>query len=1270
MKKHLLHFVLVACTISAIAQTLTPSLLNEKPLADRLYERQVQKQIELSKALAARNLEARTLGPNGIIKEAVYVTPSGHIVYNTTYNIGAGRTLSTNKVWPGGTVGVSLTGAGMTNRLGIWDGGAVLTSHQEFGGRVTQTDGSSTLSNHATHVAGTMIASGVDANAKGMSYQATLKAYDWTNDETEMASAAAAGMLISNHSYGSISGWYYNTGNSRWEWFGDASISTVEDYKFGYYDNGAQSWDDIAQSYPNYLICKAAGNDRGENLSGSTWYYADGTQGSGTAPAKDGGTLGYDCIATNGTAKNVLTVGAVNKIGGNTGNGWTKASDVVMSSFSGWGPTDDGRIKPDVVSPGVSIYSAISTGTTAYDTYNGTSMATPAASGSLLLVQQHYFARKGKYMRSASLKGLAIHTADEAGTTTGPDYKFGWGLLNTAACVTFINDSSMNKLNERILNNGVPQSLQFSADAGKPLKVTICWTDKSGTPVTSNELDNTTKMLVNDLDIRLTRNSDNTIFSPYILDPANPANAATTGDNTRDNVEMIYLATPQAGNYTLSITHKGTLSGSTQPFSLLISNGTEKTLAQFTSSKTIICPGQTITFTDGSTGAVSQRTWYFPGGNPATSTATNPTVTYPTAGKYAVALKVTGSLGSDSVYKNNWITVGGIAIPFTETFETNSPTLSSWSTANADAASSGITWGIYTIAGTTPGTAAAGIPLFDYSTTGQRDGLICPALNLSTHTNASLTFKHAYTRYGGSSQTDSLVVWASTNCGTSWVRIASYGENGTGNFATYADGGYTLGSQNTFSPAAATSWCGGGTGSGCKTISLAQFAGQTSVTLKFESYNNYGNNLYIDNISVDGTPIKPVASFNGPTQACIDVPVSFTDKSSNIPTAWVWTVTGPINLSSTQQNPSFTFTAAGTYTIKLKASNVTGADSITSTNYITVGAKPSTPNIYATGATQICLGDSVLLSTDSTGSINWYADGVKIAQNVQQIYAKQTATYSVALSNGVCESSSTINVTATVKPSPALVTASIPGVAFCPGGSVTLTSNSTSGNQWYKNGSAISGATSITYTLVDSGSYHNIVTKTGCSSLPSNVKTFTMLVRPTVDAIVGNFSPTRGEANSYNVTAVSGNTYTWSILNGTILSGNGTATISARFNVVDSGTLTVQARNSIGCFSTPSSKKMMVSPAVGITEVLSEKNVTVYPIPAKTILNIKLDGVEAQQADLKLVNLLGQIVYTHAITINAGINNFQIDVTGLQKGIYLLELQGEQSRAAKRVIVE
>jgi PKD repeat protein len=1270
MRKTILSFLLSAAFVPAMAQLMQQQQVSERPLEIRLYEKSILQQVELQGVLKERNLPARTEFADGSIKQAMYVSPTGQIIYNTTYNIGAGRTLSTNKVWPGGTLGTSLTGANMPNRLGIWDGGAVRVTHQELTGRATQTDGSTQLSDHATHVAGTMIASGVDANSKGMAYQATLKAYDWNSDNFEMTQAAAAGMLISNHSYGSISGWYYDQGQSRWEWYGDRFISTVEDYKFGWYNDQAQEWDQIAFDYPNYLICKAAGNDRGDNLSGTTtWYHSDGTLGSGTAPLKDGGAAGYDCVSTYSTAKNVLTVGAVNKIGGNTGNGWTQASDVVMSSFSGWGPTDDGRIKPDIVAPGVSIKSSYSTADNAYATIQGTSMATPAASGSLLLVQQHYFARKGKYMRAASLKGLVIHTADEAGTSAGPDYRFGWGLMNTASAVKSINDSGINKLEERILTSNTPQSIQFSADAGKPLKVTISWTDRPGTPVTSALLDNTTRMLVNDLDIRLTRNSDNTVFMPYILDPANPANAASTGDNIRDNVEMIFIAAPTAGNYTLTISNKGTLVGGNQAYSLLISNGVEKPLAQFTANRTAICVGQNISFTDGSTGAVTQRFWTFPGGTPSTSTIANPTVTYNTPGIYPVSLKIVGGLGTDSVYKTDYITVGGKNLPFLETFENNSSTLNSWTTQNPDAAS---TWALYTTGGTSPGNTAAGMNLFEYSSTGQRDALVAPALNLSTHSNVNLTFSHAYTRFGGSGQTDSLIVYASTNCGVTWIRLQGFGENGTGNFATYQEAGYPYGSQNTFAPSKAADWCGGGIGSGCKTISLAQFAGQSSVTLKFECYNRYGNNLYIDNISVDGTLLKPVANFEVNTTVCVGEQVNFTDKSTNIPNNWEWTFDGANITTSTQRNPVVTYSTPGVYSVKLKASNSSGVDSLTRSNYVNVVARPTTPNIKAAGAVAFCIGDSVLLSTDSTGNIKWYANDVLIAQNVQQVYASQNATYRVANSNGTCENSSSILVRVDAKPSTPIVTSNITGNAFCIGASVTLTSSATAGNQWYKNGNAIAGATSKTYSATDSGSYTVIATTGGCSSTESMAKTYSILPRPTVGSITGNLTPVRGEANNYSVPSQTGLTYVWSVAagKGTILSGNNTATISARFNVVDTATLMVTSRTAENCLSLPSKVVVNVTPAVGLIEEVALRNLSVYPIPTKTLLNIKLEGLENGNAEVNLVNMLGQVVKTQTINITTGLQTHSIDVSNLNKGIYLMELQHSKTKLVKRIVVE
>lgn len=1267
MKKLVLITCLTLTAFSSFSQLPLPELKPESNLELKFYERYVQQQIELHKVLEAQKTKPIVYEPNGSIIQAMYVTATGHIVYNTTYNIGAGRTLSTNKVWPGGTVGVSLTGANMPNRLGVWDGGAVLASHQEFTNRVTQIDGASSLSDHATHVAGTMIASGVDANAKGMSYQATLKAYDWTNDDAEMTAAAAAGMLISNHSYGTITGWYYSSSDNQWKWYGDPAISTTEDYKFGFYNDDARNWDLIAEQYPNYLICKSAGNDRGDNKSGSVWYYSNGVQGSGTPPGADGGTLGYDCIPTSGNSKNILTVGAVNKIGANSGNGWTQTSDVVMSSFSGWGPTDDGRIKPDIVSPGVSVYSSVSTGNNKYDTYNGTSMASPAASGSLLLVQQHYFVRNSKYMRAATLKGLAIHTADEAGTA-GPDYKHGWGLLNTASCVKLINDSGSNKIDERVLTTGVPQTTQFGADAGKPLKITICWTDKAGVPVTTSLLDNPKKMLVNDLDIKLTRISDGAVFLPYILNPANPAAAATTGDNVLDNVEQIYVANPLTGAYTITVSNKGTLQGNTQPYSIIISNYSEKIAAAFNSSATVICPGENISFEDASSGGIAQRVWYFPGGNPATSTAKNPTVTYATAGKYPVALKIIGSLGIDSVYKRDYVTVGGLALPFYETFENNSASLNSWKLSNPD---NGSTWAITATGGLTPGTQSVGINLFNYSSIGQRDGLVSPSLDLSTHTNTTLSFKHAYTRYGGSPNTDSLIVYASTNCGTSWTRIATYGENSTGSFATYSEGTFTLGSQTNFVPQDSNNWCGVGVGSNCKTISLASFVNQKNVMIKFESYNNYGNNIYIDNVSVNGTPKVPVSNFTVPTQGCVNTPITFNDNSANIPTAWEWTVMGAIPSTSNLKNPTFIFPANGPYTIKLKVSNSSGSDSITQTNYITIVDKPTAPTIQANGPLSFCLGDSVLLTTDHVGNHNWYMNDILIAQNVQEIYAKQSGSYKIGVSNGTCESFADLTVTATPKPAPAVVTASITGTAFCQGNTVTLTSSANSGNVWYRNNLEISGATAKTYLVSDSGTYAVKYAINMCEANLSNTKTFSLLTKPTVDAVVGSTNPVRGETNNYTVTAVSGNTYTWSTsTNGTILSGNGTSSITARFNSVDSGTVTVQSRSTAGCLSTPSSLRVLVAPAVGLNEFDANAALRIYPIPATNILHISFDAQKAQQAEIRLVNLLGQTVILKQVSLISGENTFELGLEQLPKGVYMVEIIGAYTKAVKRITKE
>jgi hypothetical protein len=146
---------------------------------------------------------------------------------STNNNIISAASIGTNELWPGGGTGLGLSGsnAALKGKIAIWDGGRVLGTHQELAGRVLQKDNPPSLNDHSTHVSGTMIAAGVNPVAKGMSFGAQqLLAYDFDNHLTEMY-AAAPNLLISNHSYGTLSGWNFDTDKNRWEFLGDPGDS-------------------------------------------------------------------------------------------------------------------------------------------------------------------------------------------------------------------------------------------------------------------------------------------------------------------------------------------------------------------------------------------------------------------------------------------------------------------------------------------------------------------------------------------------------------------------------------------------------------------------------------------------------------------------------------------------------------------------------------------------------------------------------------------------------------------------------------------------------------------------------------------------------------------------------------------------------------------------------------------------------------------------------------------------------------------------------------
>lgn len=520
-------------------------------------------------------------------------------IYLITNDSRQAKATGVDKLYSAGTApgGTALTGLGMVSY--IWDGGRVRDTHQDLTGRITNLEASSVaLSDHSSGVAGVIMATGLatgtiggdptSVNSRGMAYQSTLKSYDFNNNLAEIAAESANSQnsqyMISNHSYGSITGWYEGDlgMGAGWYWIGFPSLSTQESALFGCYATTDQTFDNIAYNSPQHAIIKSAGNNRGVGPNGAVAHYAydnnwNWVQFTVSRP-KDCGVTGYDCISFGSVAKNIILVGSVNPI---AGDDYTGVSSVVASSFSSFGPTDDGRIKPDITAVGGAyVLSMSSTSDFGYMGWSGTSFSAPSVSGIALLLQQLYKQKySGQYLRSDMLKVILLHTANEAGNI-GPDYSYGWGLANALeAANVIVGNGTTSILENNVLNQGGNYEIEVKATGGTPLKATIVWLDPAPAGPLFISLNDRTPMLVNDLDLRIT-NGGNEYF-PWKLDPDNPSMPATKGDNVVDNVEQVVIDAPTANQtYKVKISHKGeTLTNNSQNYVLVITGGVKSTMS-------------------------------------------------------------------------------------------------------------------------------------------------------------------------------------------------------------------------------------------------------------------------------------------------------------------------------------------------------------------------------------------------------------------------------------------------------------------------------------------------------------------------------------------------------------------------------------------------------------------------------------------------------------------------------------------------------------------
>ncbi|KAB2807754.1 PKD domain-containing protein [Phaeocystidibacter luteus] len=560
---------------------------------------------------------------------------------------------------------------------------------------------------------------------------------------------------------------------------------------------------------------------------------------------------------------------------------------------------------------------------------------------------------------------------------------------------------------------------------------------------------------------------------------------------------------------------------------LFTSNGFQQPsvpVAKFGASETVVCVGDAVAMVDSSTGVPTSYSWSitpntFTYQNGTGASSPNPEVSFTATGTYTISLTVSNANGMDTETRTNYIQVGGLGLPFTEDFESD---IDIWSVLNPDG---GQTWTFSNVGGNTPGSQAIKVDNYSYNSAGARDGLITPPLDFSGYTSVTLDFEYAYRRYSSTYQ-DSMAVYISTDCGSTWTRIASYQENGSQNYATGSD------ITSAFVPSTSGDWCG--TSPACPSLNLDAYAGMGDVKIMFENICGYGNNLYIDNVNISGTvSVAPTADFTASsTTGCQNTTVTFTDVSANSPTGWTWAITPNVGFTyvngtnANSQNPQIQFSQARTYDVSLTASNGVGSDVESKTGLIQIDSTYSPSVSIVASTNNICAGSMVTFTATPTNggmapTYQWKLNGANVGTNsatfTSSTLANNDSVWVEMSSSLTCVDQATVSSSSGVKMvvnangNPAV---SIAGssTAICAGDLVTFTATPTDGGstpsyQWKVNGANV-GMNSATYassTLAQGDMVSvEMTTSLTCSSAPTATSnSVTMTVSPVVTPSVG-----------------------------------------------------------------------------------------------------------------------------------------------------------------------
>ncbi len=453
------------------------------------------------------------------------------------------------------------------------------------------------------------------------------------------------------------------------------------------------------------------------------------------------------------------------------------------------------------------------------------------------------------------------------------------------------------------------------------------------------------------------------------------------------------------------------------------------------------------------------------------------------AGNHSLQVNVLGTINGafqDAFMANNFLYYTfhvnnniGSDLPFVETFESNSLNTNNWSVENSSGTS---TWELVSSNGTSPGNKSLRLPYFSDFAMGTSDYLISPTFNFTGYSSINLTFDYAYEqRYPWI--TDSLAVSVSNDCGQTWNRLWSRGENqdSTYNFATSEFTG------SFFTPQSPSDWCEGFSEVSCGSISLNSFIGMTGVRFRFEGYNSNGNNIYIDNINLIGISSDelPVAGFSVPAnnQVCQNAPIQFTNTSLNNPESFNWTFEGASPANSTLSSPSVMYSTPGSYDVELIVTTGLQSDTLNLVDYIVVNALPDVQILASSDS--ICLGTPITLQATGASSYYWNpGPGLFSSDNDSvTVSPSSSSTYSIAgVSEIGCVNTDIAAITIISPPAAPTITML----------DYTMVSSPAQSYIWYVNGVEIPDSDTMYWQPIYNGNYNvRIYDQYGCSAISS-----------------------------------------------------------------------------------------------------------------------------------------------------------------------------------------